>query len=173
VGETPLTGEEHLSIGCQTPENLEGLTEKVCTLGLQATKKNRGGATKKWVRRARLAEVPTGDSRGGQPQLALVDQSQNLQKPGISGAQHRKGLVPAKHTSREWWASTRPKQMVWLAGGTLEDGRAKSPKQIGQPTYARASREGHQVALVCEDYPKSQVSRENFLDVQQAISWHR
>ena len=56
-----------------------------------------------------------------------------------------------------------------MAGGTPEDGQAKRPKQIGQPSYARASREGHRVAVVCEDYPKSQVSRENFLDIQQAI----
>jgi len=101
VGETPLTGEEHLSIGCQTPENLEGLTEKICTLGLQATKKNCCGAAKKWARRARFADVPTGDSSGGQPHLAPVDQSQTLQKPDISGAQHRRRLVPAKQTSPE------------------------------------------------------------------------
>jgi hypothetical protein len=40
TGGTPLTGEEHLSIGSQTSENLEGLTKKVRTLGLQARKKN-------------------------------------------------------------------------------------------------------------------------------------
>jgi hypothetical protein len=36
AGETPLIEEEHLSTSSQTLENLEGLTEKVGTLGLQA-----------------------------------------------------------------------------------------------------------------------------------------
>ena len=55
------------------------------------------------------------------------------------------------------------------ARGTLEDGQAKRPKQIGQPSYARVSREGHRVAVMCEDYPKSNVSREHFVDIQRAI----
>ena len=61
TGGTPLIGEEHLSIGSQTSENLEGLTEKVSTLGLQARKKNRCGAARKQARKARLADAPTGD----------------------------------------------------------------------------------------------------------------
>ena len=55
------------------------------------------------------------------------------------------------------------------AGGTPEAGQAKRPKQIGQPSYARVSREGHRVAVVNEGYPRSQVSREHFVDVQRAI----
>jgi hypothetical protein len=55
------------------------------------------------------------------------------------------------------------------SGGTPEDGRAKRPKQIGQPRYARVSRKGHRVAVVGDDYPRSSISRENFLDIQRAI----
>jgi hypothetical protein len=46
-------------------ENLEGLTEKVGTLGLQTTRK-RCGAAKKRMRKARVTEAPTGGSAGGQ-----------------------------------------------------------------------------------------------------------
>ena len=53
TGGSPLIGEKQLSVGCQTSENLEGLTEKVSTLGLPITKKNYCGAAKKWARRAR------------------------------------------------------------------------------------------------------------------------
>jgi len=40
AGETPLTGEERPSPSSFSLENLEGLTEKVGTLGLQVTRKN-------------------------------------------------------------------------------------------------------------------------------------
>jgi len=39
VGETPLTGEKNLSPCSLNSENLEGLTEKIGTLGLQVTRK--------------------------------------------------------------------------------------------------------------------------------------
>jgi hypothetical protein len=52
TGGTPLIGEEHLSCS-QTSENLEGLTEKVGTLGLQL---------------GRIAVVPR-ESRRGRPSL--------------------------------------------------------------------------------------------------------
>ena len=84
TGGTPLIGEEHLPCS-QTSENLEGLTEKVGTLGLQLARKNCCGAARKWARKAKLAEVPTGASDGGQPQPTSGDQPQNLQKPGTSG----------------------------------------------------------------------------------------
>jgi len=45
--ETPLTGGEHSSPSILCSENLEGLIEKVGTLGLQVTRKNRCGATNK------------------------------------------------------------------------------------------------------------------------------
>ena len=95
AGETPLIGG-----GSPSPCNLssENLTEGG-TLGLQATSKNRCGAAKKRVRRARLVEAPSGDSGGGQPRSPPGGQPQNLQKPDTSGVQQGKstesrGLPP-------------------------------------------------------------------------------
>jgi hypothetical protein len=67
---------------------------------------------------------------------------------------------------RERRASAGPEQM---AAGTPEGGQAKTPKQFGLLGYARVAREGLRVAVVGEDYPKSQNSWENFLDIQRAI----
>jgi hypothetical protein len=91
---TPLNGEECLPVVGRTSENLEGLTEKVDTLGLQTTKKNRCGAAKKRARRARLAEAGS-----GQPQSTPKYQPQAQQKPSTSGASHSKGSTPTKPTS--------------------------------------------------------------------------
>jgi hypothetical protein len=68
---TPLIGEEHPPVVEKTSENLEGLTEKVGTLGLQITKKNCCGAARKQGRRARLAEAGS-----GQPQSTPKDRPQ-------------------------------------------------------------------------------------------------
>jgi len=136
--------------------------EKVGTLGLRATIKNRCGTAKKRVRKARLAEAPSGDSGGGQPRSALGDQPHTMQKPGTSGVQWSKptesGGLP---TGTSKWQR--------LAGGTPDGGQAKRPKQGGQLSYARVAREGLHVAVVCEDYPESQISKENFTDIQRTI----
>jgi hypothetical protein len=58
TSETPASRGERLLSGIENPGNLEALTEKVGTLGLQGEKKNRSGAAKKRSRRARLAEAP-------------------------------------------------------------------------------------------------------------------
>ena len=71
AGETPLIREEHSSPSTLCSENFEGLTERVGTLSLQVTRKNRCCAAKKRARRAKLAVAPTGDSSGGQPRPAL------------------------------------------------------------------------------------------------------
>jgi hypothetical protein len=55
------------------------------------------------------------------------------------------------------------------AGGTLEGGQAKKPKQTGQLSYARVAREGLRMAIVCEDYTKTQLTKENFVDIQREI----
>jgi hypothetical protein len=55
------------------------------------------------------------------------------------------------------------------AGGTPEGGQAKRPKQSGQPSYARVAREGLRLAIVCEDYSKTQLTKENFVDIQRVI----
>jgi len=143
----------------------EGLTEKVGTLGLRATSKNRGGAPKKRPRRARLTEAASGDSGGGQPRSAPGGQPQTLQKPSTSRVQRGKstesrGLPPG------------PSKQQQLAGGTPEGGggKAKRPKQVGQLSYARVTREGLQVAVLCDNYLESQISKENFTDIQRAIS---
>ena len=86
AGEITMTWEEHLTPSSLSLENLEGLTEKVGTLGLQSLRKNHCGAAKKQAKKARLAEAPTGDPGSGQPQPSQSSQPQNLQKPGKSGA---------------------------------------------------------------------------------------
>jgi uncharacterized low-complexity protein len=88
AGETPLNGEENLSSRSQILENLEGLTEKVGTLGLQVIRKNRCGAAKKRVRKAKLTEAPIGDSGSSRPPSAVGNQPETLQKPGTSEAHY-------------------------------------------------------------------------------------
>jgi hypothetical protein len=165
AGGTSLIGEERPPVVEKTSENLEGLTEKVGTLGLQITKKHCCGAARKRARRARLAEACS-----GQPQSAPKDRPQTQQKPGTSGALHEKGPTPTKLTSSgDGGPSQDTSKRQQSVGGTPEDGQAKRPKQIGQPSYAQVSREGHRVAVVGDDYPRSSISRENFLDIQWAI----
>jgi hypothetical protein len=55
------------------------------------------------------------------------------------------------------------------AGGTPEGGQAKRLKQSGQTSYARVARERLQVAIVYEDYPKTQLTKENFVDIHRVI----
>ena len=98
-------------------------------------------------------EAPSGDSGGGQPRSAPGSQPQALQKPGTSGVQHSKcaeskGLPPGSSKRQ------------WSAGGTPEGGQAKRPKQVGRLSYARVAREGIWVAVVCENYLESQISKE-------------
>jgi hypothetical protein len=38
-----------------------------------------------------------------------------------------------------------------------------------QPSYARVAREGIRVAILCEDYPGNQVSKDHFVDIQKAV----
>ena len=54
TGGTTLIEEEHPSCS-KASENLEGLTEKVGSLGLRFPKKNRCGSARKRARKARLA----------------------------------------------------------------------------------------------------------------------
>ena len=66
---------------------------------------------------------------------------------------------------------TCPSKQQWSAGGTPEGGQAKRPKQVGQLSYARVTQEGLRVAVVSENYPESQISKENFTDIQLVIGW--
>jgi hypothetical protein len=162
---------EHLISSEKTPENLEGLTEKVGTLGLQVRKRNHCGAAKKRERRARAAEAPAGDSGSGRPRTASGDQPRTQQGIGAPGAQQGKEPAPARRVPTEKGGHLLgPSKRQRSAGGTPEGGQAKRPKQLGQLGYAIVAREGLRVAVV-EDYPKSQISRENFLYIQRAIGW--
>ena len=170
ASETPLIGEEHSSPGSSSPENLEGLTEKVGTLSLQVTRKNRCGVAKKRARKARLAKASTGNSGSSQPRLAPGGQPQILQKPSTSGVQHGRGPHAVELKSTESKGHPQgPNKRQQSAGGTPKGGQAKRPKQGGQLGYARATQEGLRVVVVHENYPDSQISKENFVDIQRAI----
>ena len=163
TGATPLIEEERPSSCGQTSENLEGLTEKVGTLGLQLTKKNRCGAARKRARKARLAEAPVGASDGGQPLSAPGGQQQIQQEPSTSKA-------PTEKKHQVTGQVQGPSKRQRSAGGTPEGGQTKRPKQTGQPSYAKVAQEGLRVAVVGEGYPRDQISRDNFTDIQRAIS---
>ena len=140
---------------------MESLTEKFGTLGLQITNKNRCGAAKKRAKRTRLAKDPSGAKNDGEPRIALGGQPQASQEPGISRVKGKpaesKRPIPG------------PNKRQRSAGGTPEVGHVKRPKQVRQPRYARVGREGIRVAVVCEGYPESQLSKENFTNFQRAI----
>jgi len=57
-------------------------------------------------------------------------------------------------------------------GALPRGGGTERPKQFGQLGYARVDREGLRVAVVCENYPESQISKENFTDFRWAIGRH-
>jgi hypothetical protein len=133
MSETPLTGEEHSSSCSQTMESLEGLAEKVSTLSLQVTKKNRCGAARKRARKARLAEAPTGATDGGQPQSATGKQPLDSQKPGTSGAQHRWDLQHQRRSPRR----VEGTHMVQAndsgrLGALRRAGRLRGPSRLGR-----------------------------------------
>jgi hypothetical protein len=164
AGGNPQIKEERPPVAERASENPEGLTEKVGPLGLRNTKKKRCGAARERARRARLAEAGS-----GQPQSNPKDRPQSQQKPSTSGASH-KGTTPSKPTSsEEGGPSQGPRNRQRSAGGTPEARHTKRYKEHGQPSYVRVSREGHQVLIVGDDYPRNSISRNNFLDIQRAI----
>ena len=65
----------------------------VGTLDLRGEKSNRSGAAKRRVRRARLAEAPTGDSTGDQTPLQGIH-VQTPQRPSTSGLQSKRSGKP-------------------------------------------------------------------------------
>ena len=62
-----------------------------------------------------------------------------------------------------------PKQMTADGRGHSGGGQTKRPKQVGQLGYAEVAREGFRVAIVYENYPENQISKDNFTDIQWAI----
>ena len=47
----------------------------------------------------------------------------------------------------------------------------RGAQYFGQLGYAMVAQESLRVAVVCENYPESQISKENFTDIQRAIGW--
>jgi hypothetical protein len=127
TGGTPLIEKEHLS-DSRTSGNLEGLTEKVSSLGLQLPKKNRCGAARERVRKARWLEAPTGATAGGQPQTTSGDQPRNLQGPSTSAA-NGGGLASLEPKSPEDKGHPHTQKQQRLAGGTPGGGQAEVQTQ--------------------------------------------
>jgi hypothetical protein len=47
--------------------------------------------------------------------------------------------------------------------------QAKRPRKTGQLNYARITQEGIRMAIVCEDYPGTQITKDNFGAIQKAV----
>lgn len=166
--------------GSSSSENLEVLTEKVGTLGLQNFRKNRSVAAKKTARKARLTEAPTEDSDSGRPQPPRNSQPQILQEPETPWTQKKTKKESTENgpstsgpeSSESKGPSQGPSKRQRPSEGTTESGQAKYLKQAGHPSYARATREGIRMAIVCDGYLEIQVSREKFVSIQRAIGGH-
>jgi hypothetical protein len=143
-GGTSLIGREHLPSGSCTLENLKCLDEKVGTLGLKVTHRNRCSAAKKRARKAKLGEAHAG---GQQPASHAPSTSGTRQGGPGSAVPKRRG-----HTRG-------PGKRQLSARNTPEGGGTKRPRQAGQLGYARAAQGGFRVAVVREDYPHRQVSK--------------
>jgi len=83
ASETPASWQEHLPLCSPSSENFEVPAEKVGTLDLKSSKKNRSGAAKKGDRKARLAEVPAGGSAGSQLKLGSLKVGPRSQRSQI------------------------------------------------------------------------------------------
>jgi hypothetical protein len=133
---------EHLSSDKDDTGNLVVLANKVGTLDLPPGKRNRSGAAKKRARRARQAGARTGDPACIQPPFE-GGQTQTWQKPSTSGLQ---GKRKRQRTS----------------GSTPEDRQVKGPMSSGQHSYTRVTQEGLRMAIICDGYPKVQVTEDDF-----------
>jgi len=185
ASKTPLSWVVHLSPGSPSSENLEVLAEKVGTLDLKSIKKTCSGVVKKRGRRARLAEAPTGDSVGGQPQQGpsrgppqpQSSQTQTLNEPGTSGTQtNGKEKLPKcgpsatePKLSKSKGPSQGPGKCQRLSRSTPQSKQVNKSRQTGQLRYARAAREGLQVVINCDGYPQTQVSKEKLVSIQRII----
>jgi hypothetical protein len=168
--EAPDFWNQHLPPEHTSSENLEGLKEKVGTLDLRTTKKNRSGAAKKLSRRAKLAEGPA----SGQPRPPQGGQTQALQVLSSTETQSKAKTHPGPQQGGSAFSHDRgptqgPAKRQGSSGGIPWSGRAKRPKIGGPSSYAQAVRKGMRMAIVCEGYPEVQVSKETFGDIQRAV----
>jgi hypothetical protein len=178
VGEAPDSWEQHLSPCSSSSENIEGLTEKVGTLGLWPARKNRCGAAKKLARWAKMAEALARHSTGVQSRPPQGSQKQALQVPDTSGTQGKgKEMVksgpgqggPASLEAKG--PSQGPSTCQRSSGGTPGGGQAGKEAQdywATKPCHS-LSGGGVQAAIVCEVYLEVQVSKENFVNIQRAV----
>ena len=168
AGEFLLFGGGHSTPSILCSENLEGLTE-VGTLGLQVTRKNRCGAAKKRTRKAKLAVAPTGDSDGVKTRPALGGQPRTPQRPGTSRVQQECGYTTAGLKPSE---TKRPNAQASGSGQTetlLRAGRPRGSNRLGNLLMPVLPGRALRVAVVSENYPESQLSKENFVDIQLAV----
>ena len=77
--------------------------------------------------------------------------------------------TPGPESSQSKRSTQGPSRCRKLSRGTPEGGQAKTLKQAGQPSYARATWDGIMMAIVCDGYPDIQVSRENFINNHRTI----
>jgi hypothetical protein len=77
--------------------------------------------------------------------------------------------APGPSAGRDEGCPGGPGEHQRSSGGTPVGRRVKRPKQTGQPGYGRVDREGTRVAIVCEGYPGTQVSKDNFVAIQKAV----
>jgi hypothetical protein len=116
LGATPFPGS-------LSSENLEGLTEKVGTLALRATRNN-CGAVKKRTEKATMPEALAGDSVGGQKQVLQElspSATQGKEKKNVKYATRHGG--PASSGGRG--PSQDPSKRQRMFWGTPGGGRAE------------------------------------------------
>jgi len=108
-------------------------------------------------------EAPAGASDRGHLRSASCGQQQNQQEPSTF-----KVPTEQKHQKSRNHPHGQSKRQR-SAGGTPKGEQTKRLKHIAQLSYARVAREGLRVAVVCEGYPRDQISIGNFVDIQRAI----
>ena len=98
----------------------------------------------------------------------LRGHEQTLQEPSTSGTQGADNVQVKSGPGQKF--SQGPSKHQRLSGGTPGGGQAKRPKTTGKLGHATAAREGIQMAIVCDGYPEVQVSKDNFTNIQRAVS---
>ena len=128
-GGTPMIEGEHLSSSSQTPENLEGLTETVSTLGLQVSRRNRCGDAKGERGRPCLQRLLLGTQAAANlgPLQAVKRKSSKARH--IWGSIRMRICFGSADAPRERRASARPRQ-------TAAVGRGHSGRRAGREAQA-------------------------------------